>query len=228
VAIDAKVAEAIRPAIEHARELRERKLGVRLTSSVLRAHTVESPLGNLFADLMLQASPESTVAIANGGSLRSDLPAGDLTYGRLYESMPFENQMATFEIAARDLAAVLARHLVNDRHGIVSLAGLRAIASCGERGLAVSLVTPEGTAIAGETRLRVVSSDYLATGGDALFKNALPPEQVKVHPLLVRDALATGLQRLGRVRGDDPRWFDAATPRLVLPAPRPIRCATEN
>jgi 2',3'-cyclic-nucleotide 2'-phosphodiesterase (5'-nucleotidase family) len=224
VVIDAKVAEAIRPAIEHARELRERKLGVRLTSAVLRAHTVESPLGNLFADLMLQASPESTVAIANGGSLRSDLPAGDLTYGKLYESMPFDNQMATFEISARDLAGVLAKHLANNRHGIVSLAGLRAIATCGVHGLAISLVTPEGAAIAGESRLRVVSSDYLATGGDALFKDALPPEQVKVHPLLVRDALASGLQRLGRVRGDDPRWFDPAVPRLVLPGPRPIGC----
>jgi 2',3'-cyclic-nucleotide 2'-phosphodiesterase (5'-nucleotidase family) len=224
VAIDARVAEAIRPAIEHARELRERKLGVLIASSVLRGHKVESPLGNLFVDLMLQASPESTVAIANGGSLRSDLPAGDLTYGKLYESMPFDNQIATFEISARDLAGVLARHLANNRHGIVSLAGLRAVASCGKGGLSVALVTSEGAAIPEETRLRVVSSDYLATGGDALFKNAMPPEHVKVHSVLVRDALATGLQRLGRVRGEDPRWFDPTKPRLVLPAPRPVSC----
>jgi 5'-nucleotidase len=224
VELDRKVAEAIRPGVELASQLKNRKLGVRLVTSVLRAHTVESPLGNLFADLMLQASPASTVAIANGGSLRSDLPAGDLTYGKLYESMPFDNQLATFEISARDLAAVLARHFATDRHGIVSLAGLRAAASCGAGGLEVSLFSRDGAAVPEETQLKVVSSDYLATGGDALFGQTVPPERVKVHPLLVRDALATGLQRLGKVRGDDPRWFNSSQPRLQLAGPRPIRC----
>jgi 2',3'-cyclic-nucleotide 2'-phosphodiesterase (5'-nucleotidase family) len=227
VEIDAKVAAAIRPALEHARELRDKKLGVTLLTAVLRAHTVESPLGNLFADLMLQASPASTVAIANGGSLRSDLPAGELTYGKLYEAMPFDNRLATFEISARDLAAVLVRHLTSERHGIVSLAGLRVVARCGTGGLEVSLVTASGAVVPEETRLRAVTSDYLATGGDALFQGAVSEAQVTIQPPLLRDALATGLERLGTLRGDDPRWFDPRTPRLRLPAPRPVRCAIQ-
>jgi len=224
VEIDSKVEAAIRPALEHARELREKKLGVKLLTAVLRAHTVESPLGNLFADLMLQASPDSVVAIANGGSLRSDLPAGQLTYGKLYESMPFDNRIATFEISARDLAAVLARHLTSERHGIVSLAGLRVAARCGARALEVSLLTSGGRVVPEETRLRVVTSDYLATGGDALFEGAVSEPQVTIHPLLLRDALADGLERLGTLRGDDPRWFDPASPRLSLPGLRPVHC----
>jgi 2',3'-cyclic-nucleotide 2'-phosphodiesterase (5'-nucleotidase family) len=224
VKIDASVEAAIRPALEHARELREKKLGVKLLTSVLRAHTVESPLGNLFADLMLQASPESAVAIANGGSLRSDLPAGQLTYGKLYEAMPFDNRIATFEITARDLAAVLARHLASERHGIVSLAGLRVVARCGTRGLEVSLLTASGGVVPEEARLRVVTSDYLATGGDALFQGAVSESQVAIQPLQLREALATGLERLGTVRGDDPRWFNSTSPRLSLPGQRPIRC----
>jgi 5'-nucleotidase len=224
VEIDANVEAAIRPALEHARELREKKLGVKLLTPVLRAHTVESPLGNLFVDLMLQASPESAVAIANGGSLRSDLPAGQLTYGKLYEAMPFDNRIATFEMTARDLAAVLARHLASERHGIVSLAGLRVVARCGTRGLEVSLLTASGGVVPEEARLRVVTSEYLATGGDALFQGAVSESQVTIQPLQLRDALAAGLARLGTLRGDDPRWFDVARPRLSLPGQRPVRC----
>jgi len=224
VEIDDKVKKQIMPGLERAAERRSQRLGVELTTPVLRAHRVESPLGNLFVDLMLEAEPGSDVAIANGGSLRSDLAAGDLTYGRLYESMPFDNHLATFEINARDLAAVLARHFANDQHGIVSLSGLRARAECSAGSLTVTLLR-DGVPVAPDARLRVVTSDYLATGGDALFADFVSPESAAVLPTLLRDALAAGFRHHGgKLRGTDPRWFDPAKPRLILPEPRPVRC----
>jgi 2',3'-cyclic-nucleotide 2'-phosphodiesterase (5'-nucleotidase family) len=227
VEIDDRVNEAIAPGLARAAELRGRLLGVELVTPVLRAHGVESPLGNLFVDLIREAQPGSDVAIANGGSLRSDLAAGELTYGRLYESMPFDNHLASFEMAAGELAALLARHFANDDHGIVSLSGVRARAECGPAGLGVTLLR-DGVPLASETRLRVVTSDYLATGGDALFGGRVPAASVRVEPVLLRDALAAGFQRHGgKLRGTDPRWFDPDNPRLVLPAPRPIHCTSK-
>ena len=54
----------------------------------------ESAFGNLVADLMRPAPPGGDVAITNGGGLRADLPkAAALTYGSLFEALPFDNTL---------------------------------------------------------------------------------------------------------------------------------------
>jgi 5'-nucleotidase len=62
-----------------AREVRDRKLGVKADGTIRGVRSEESPLGNLFADLMRAASPGADVALTNGGGLRADLPAGEIT-----------------------------------------------------------------------------------------------------------------------------------------------------
>ncbi|HSY40527.1 MAG TPA: metallophosphoesterase, partial [Polyangia bacterium] len=49
---DAAVEAAIAPALDAARAQREQKLGVAVEAPIKRAQKIESPLGNLFADLM--------------------------------------------------------------------------------------------------------------------------------------------------------------------------------
>src|SRR5437867_40536 len=65
-------------------------LGVVLDTPVRRSGDVESPLGNLFADALLAGVPGAEVAINNNsrGGLRTDLPAGALTFGSLYDVFP--------------------------------------------------------------------------------------------------------------------------------------------
>jgi len=221
---DAAVAAAIAPALEAARAEREQRLGVMLAAPIPRAQKVESPLGNLFADLMRTARPKADVAILNGGSLRVDLPAGPLTYGRLFEALPFDNRFATIPLTGAELAGLIAGNLGRD-NGIVSLSGVRAQARCKEGALAVTLFRSDGRPIAPGTRLTLVTSDFLATGGDGLFS-----EETKERAKLddgppIRDAMADLLRaRKTPLAPDDPALFDPAHPRIAYPGPRPVKC----
>jgi 2',3'-cyclic-nucleotide 2'-phosphodiesterase (5'-nucleotidase family) len=221
---DAAVAAAIAPALEAARAQREQRLGVVLAAPIPRAQKVESPLGNLFADLMRTARPQADLAILNGGSLRVDLPAGPLTYGRLFEALPFDNRFATIPTTGAELADVIAGNLRRD-NGIVSLSGVRAEARCKDGALAVTLFRSDGRPIAPKARLTLLTSDFLATGGDGLFS-----EELKAHAKLddgppIRDAMADLLRARKTPLGPDDRaLFDPAHPRLAYPGPRPVKC----
>ena len=221
---EAAIAAAIAPALDAARAQREQKLGVAILAPIRRAQKVESPLGNLFADLMRAARPGADVALTNGGGLRADLPAGALTYGQLFEATPFDNRFATISITGAELTEAVARNLGRD-NGIVSLSGIRAEARCKEGALAVTLFRSDGRPLAPRTRLTLVTSDFLATGGDGLFS-----EETKERAKLddgppIRDAMADLLRaRKTPLAPDDPKLFDPAHPRVAYPGPRPVRC----
>ncbi|HEX3906068.1 MAG TPA: 5'-nucleotidase C-terminal domain-containing protein [Polyangia bacterium] len=221
---DAAVAAAIAPALEAARAERERSLGVVVTATIKRAQKVESPLGNLFADLMRAARPRADVALTNGGGLRADLPPGPLTYGRLFEALPFDNRFATIPLTAAELAEAVLRNLGRD-NGIVSLSGVRAEARCEGGALVVHLFRPDGRPIPPKARLTLVTSDFLATGGDGLFS-----EETKQRAKLddgppIRDAMADLLAaRKTPLTPDDPTLFDPARPRIAYRGLRPVEC----
>jgi 2',3'-cyclic-nucleotide 2'-phosphodiesterase (5'-nucleotidase family) len=220
---DPAVEAAIAPALEAARAAREQKLGA-VAATIKRAQKVESPLGNLVADLMRAARPGADVALTNGGGLRADLPAGPLTYGHLFESLPFDNRFATIPLSAADLAEVIARNLGRD-NGIVSISGVRATARCSGGALTVTLARADGRPLAPRTRLTLATSDFLATGGDGLFSDDL-----KQHARLddgppIRDAVADLLAaRTAPLTPDDSALFDPAHPRISYEGARPVRC----
>jgi 2',3'-cyclic-nucleotide 2'-phosphodiesterase (5'-nucleotidase family) len=221
---DAAVAAAIAPALEAAHAQREQRLGPVLAVPISRAHKVESPLGNLFADLMRVARPKADVALLNGGSLRVDLPAGPLTYGRLFEAIPFDNRFATISLTGAELDDVIAGNLGRD-NGIVSLSGLRAEARCKGGALAVTLFRPDGRPIAPKTRLTLVTSDFLATGGDGLFSAEIKERAKLDDGPPIREAMAELLRdRKTPLTPDDRALFDPARPRLAYPGPRPVEC----
>ncbi|MFI5307590.1 MAG: bifunctional metallophosphatase/5'-nucleotidase [Polyangiales bacterium] len=225
---DAKVSRAIAHDLERAKKERARPLGVELTSDLPRVQKAESALGNLVADLLHEDFPDADAVVNNGGSVRTGLPAGKLTYGRLFELFPFDNAFVTLHIDARTLAVMIANNLQADR-GFLSISGLRAVARCERGKLAVELLRPSGERVAAETQLRVVTSDFLASGGDGLLRGlALPATAIEAHPgRLMRDALVKGLSAFpgGHIAGEDPRWLDPAHPRVVYPGQRPVACA---
>jgi 5'-nucleotidase len=225
---DPAVAAAIAPALEAARARREEKLGPTLAAPIKRAQKTESPLGNLFADLMRAARPGADVALTNGGGLRADLPAGPLTYGQLFEALPFDNRFATVSVGAGTLAEMIARNLGRD-NGILSVSGLRAEARCAGGELAVKLTRTDGRPISPGTRLTLVTSDFLATGGDGLLSDELQRRTTLDDGPPIRDAMAD-LLRHGRVlpRADDRALYDPARPRLIYPGPRPVRCSSRG
>ena len=92
---DATVREAVAPAIEAARSVRERRVGFRAETAIRTRYREESALTNLVADMMRAATPNTDVALMNSGGVRTDLAAGDLDYGTLYSVLPFDNRLVT-------------------------------------------------------------------------------------------------------------------------------------
>src|SRR5262249_23567395 len=108
VAPDAKIEAVLAPAVEGARALKASPVGITLGTPIRRAGSPESPLGNFFTDAYLAAVPGADVAFNNtSGGLRADLPAGPLSYGSLFEVMPFDNRVVTFRLSGAELRKIV-------------------------------------------------------------------------------------------------------------------------
>jgi 2',3'-cyclic-nucleotide 2'-phosphodiesterase (5'-nucleotidase family) len=211
-----------------ARVVRDRKLGVVADGVIRGVRSEESPLGNLFADLMREARPGADVAITNGGGLRADLPAGQLTYGDLYESMPFDNRFATVKLSGAQLAKVF-EHNLSVSSGVFSISGVRVTARCSGDRLVVSLAREKGGKKVGpREKLTLVTSDFLASGGDGMLGvTDLDQGAIQIHDdgPVIRDGIAELLARRGgTLRAGDRKLYDKAAPRLAYPGKRPVRC----
>jgi 2',3'-cyclic-nucleotide 2'-phosphodiesterase (5'-nucleotidase family) len=126
-----------------------------------------------------------------------------------------------------DLQALLAQNL---SHGgaIVSISGIRVSAQCEGTALRTTVLRePGGAPIRPDERLTVVTSDFLATGGDGLFGDHFArtgTDGIGVG-IGIRDAVAGLLRaRGGVIGGDQPQLFDKTRPRISYPGQRPVRC----
>jgi 2',3'-cyclic-nucleotide 2'-phosphodiesterase (5'-nucleotidase family) len=209
---DASVVAAMEPELERVRRWREAPLGITLETPVTRTRDgLESPLGNLFADAILAAVPEADVAIGMGarrGGLRTDLPAGALTRGSLYDVFAFDNRVVTLVLTGAQLRQVLAAQVVRGRRGLLSVSGLRVRVNCQGESPEVEIVRPSGDPIDPAESLVVATTDFFAAR--ASF-GAVAPQTAWASSPLVRDAAAGWLTaRGGRLRGADlanpPRW----------------------
>lgn len=218
---DPAVARVVEPDLAAAADRRNEPLGVMVDAIIRRDYRHESAMGNLFADLMRAARPQADVALLTAGGIRTDLAAGPLLYGSLYEAMPFDNTFAFVKMPAHELGRLVARNLGGST-GIVSLSGVRAEARCRDGRLKVDLVRDDGGAIGDQDPLTVVTSNFLAEGGDGLVGPGR--RSVEEAPPL-RDAMADVLRRRGgRLSGLDPALLDPARPRVSYPGSRPVRC----
>lgn len=223
---DPAVEKAVASDLAEAAELRARKVGVLLPRPFRRAYRAESPLGNLVAD-EIRAATGADVGLTNGGGLRADLPAGELTYGALFEALPFDNRLATLKLHASDLKQLLMRNFEHDK-GILSLSGLRAVAHCNGGRLQIDLFRPDGTPVDDSASLTVGTTDFLANGGDDFGPTVASQKASLVPTESIRDVVADDLKKRAaagkrELVGDE--YFDVTHRRIDLPMPRPVRCS---
>jgi 5'-nucleotidase len=225
VAPDPAVAKSFAAEIGRAAARGAEKVGVKLDGPIPRAHREESPLGNLVADVLRAAAPGADVGLTNGGGLRSDLPGGDLTYGALFEALPFDNKLARVTLDGATFARIVQKNLRGQK-GILSLSGAEVTASCRGRALDVA-ITVGGKPLDPKARYLIATSDFLALGGDDFgpVVGGLPDGAVKIDeqgaPL--RDLVAAQLVARKRPIGAAEVYRKDA-PRIRLPARRPFHC----
>jgi len=131
----------------------------------------ESGLTNLLADLLLfegQKEAESNnlkikplVSFFNYGGIRTSLPNGEITVGKIFELMPFENEMVFIQLTGEQLQQF---YDIVAKAGGESLGGVRFIIS---NGRAKNVVIDDEDLIPEKTYW-MVTNDYVANGGDDL------------------------------------------------------------
>jgi 2',3'-cyclic-nucleotide 2'-phosphodiesterase (5'-nucleotidase family) len=221
---DPAIDRVLAPALEQVRALKSRPIGIVLDTPIRRL-VPHSPLGHLFTDALLASVPGADVALHNSsGGLRADLPQGALTYGSVFEVMPFDNQLVQVRLTGKQLRQVFATHLQKSRQ-IIGFSGIRVRAQCSGDSLDLVLTRPSGVPITDDEPLLVVGSDFLATGGDGILAPVIPPGGFPIPDTapLVRDVLAEYLKRLGGHLREQ-QLLDTANPRLSVPGVLPISC----
>ena len=219
---DPAIEAILAPAVARVAAVKAEPLGVTIASPLSLRGDVESPLGNLFADGMLAMSGTADVVINNtDGGLRADLPAGPLTYGRLFEVFPFDNQLVELPMTGRDLERILEGH-ISQSGRLLGVAGARVEATCARGSLVVRLVRADGREIADDESILVATTDYLATTD--MFAPVRPAGGDALTGPLVRDAMAEWFRRRGGTI-DAGSLVDERAPRFPPRRTLPMRCS---
>jgi 2',3'-cyclic-nucleotide 2'-phosphodiesterase (5'-nucleotidase family) len=158
------VASIVRRAIARVAPLVNRHVATIPTT--LARQGPQYPLGNLIADAQRWAG-KADVAIMNNGGIRTELRAGDATYGSLFEIQPFGNTLYSLTMTGAQLRGLLETMLnkspVNDH---VSGVTIRYDPSRSEGSRIVSATMADGTPLSDLRDYTVIVNDFLATGGE--------------------------------------------------------------
>jgi 5'-nucleotidase len=165
------------------------------TADVTRAQSAagESALGNLIADAQ-RAAMGTDFAFMNPGGIRDDIPAGPVTWGKLFNVQPFGNSLVAMTLTGAQVRALLERQWQVNR--VLQISGLTyrwdASRAVGDR---VVELRKDGAPIDPATAYRVVVNSFLAGGGDG-FSVLAEGTELAGGPVDL-DALVAHLERLG-------------------------------
>ncbi|MDF1501907.1 5'-nucleotidase C-terminal domain-containing protein [Roseisolibacter sp. H3M3-2] len=166
-AVPARMASLVSERLAEVRSKVEQRI-VEVADAMPREPDEQYALGNVIADAQRWAT-RADVAIMNNGGIRTGLPAGTATFGRLYEIQPFGNTLYTLRVRGRDLKAYLPRLVARDRPRW-HVSGVSIVYDTTRAGPArfVSATLDGGRAIEDDQLYAVTINDFLVTGGDGV------------------------------------------------------------
>ena len=148
----------------------------------------ETKLGNLVADLSLEVAQKMynsniDFCLLNFGGLRTSLPKGEITRGKIFELMPFENELVVVSISQDSLNSLI--NYLN-RVGGQPVSGVKVKFSQDDNQEVKYKYRKNDKSL--NTTYKILTSDYLANGGDNMtfFLNPINYEKVGIK---LRDAI---------------------------------------
>jgi 5'-nucleotidase len=190
---DTALEALIAPALARVEEEQRRSLGLDVPAPLKRDYQTESALGSFLSDSLREAA-RADVALMNPGGLRADLDAGPLTFGDIYEVLPFDNTVATVTMSGEELKRLL-QLAYGQRKGVFQVSGLKVtIDRCAGPDRFKGATLANGQALQPGKLYRVVMPDFLARGGDGLAPalEGLPTGRIdlgQARPGTLRDEL---------------------------------------
>ena len=186
-------------AADAADALKSEALGIELATPFTLEGNPESALANLVTDALYESLGADVVLLNVTGGLRSSLPAGDLTYGSVFQMFPFDNRVVFLELSGAELRRVIAAQAHN-HHRRAGFAGMTVEVACSNDVLDVTMrLRDDARVIEDSDRVQVAVNDFLAMGGDNLLAPVLPPGgfDFESDPRVARDVIADWLRRHG-------------------------------
>jgi 5'-nucleotidase len=152
---------------------------VTATLSRMPNHAGESPLGDIVADAQLAATSAETkggavIAFTNPGGIRADVTrrdGGAVTYGDLFTSQPFRNQLVTITLSGKQIKDMLEQQWLDPRRPrILQVSNGFSYAWDGSKGdgerVIAERMSLNGQPIDPAARYRVTVNNFLSVGGD--------------------------------------------------------------
>jgi 5'-nucleotidase/UDP-sugar diphosphatase len=152
----------------------------------------ETNFGDLLADVMKEVSG-ADAAITNGGGMRANIPAGEVTVGDILTALPFSNTIVTLEMSGETLQAAL-DHCARDEFGGGGFLQVSGLSYTVVPGKGAEDVSVNGAPLDAGKTYKIATNEFVAAGGDgyAMFANIEPYNTGVVLYEAVVSALADG------------------------------------
>ena len=137
----------------------------RTAARMNRRYIEESDVGNLFTDAFVETAG-TDVAFIHSGSLRKDLPDGDVRVVDLLDTYPFVDDIIVKEMTGEQIARALEQSFTLER-GLLQVSGLEITYDLTHpEGRRLVSLERHGVAVADDERLTIAAPGFLAEGGD--------------------------------------------------------------
>ncbi|HXH40577.1 MAG TPA: bifunctional metallophosphatase/5'-nucleotidase, partial [Thermoanaerobaculia bacterium] len=201
-----RISEALKPYLEQVAAKKKQELGIRTTDRFKRAYSRESALGDLLTDAM-RANMKTDIAFLNSGGIRTDLPAGPLVYGNMFDVSPFDNFPAIVTMTGAQVRQTLQIASIGGGRGILQTSGLRYTFDDArdtdkppaQRNRLTEVTLANGQPLDPAASYRVAMVDFLVTGGEGLdpVMKQIPAERIKVdYTRPIRELLIDALKAM--------------------------------
>ncbi len=220
------------PFIKKTKLLKERVLSV-AARPIEYSKQKESELGNLVADA-IRTSAKTDFAYMNPGGIRTSLEAGPITYGAIYQVLPFENTVSRIRLTAEELERII-RVAQNGARGFGSVSGLKLklldpkyVAPFSdvnhdgridpwESSRMIEMRLPNGEKLDPDKMYTLAISDFLVTGGDDLkwAMSLISPDHIEIDTgMTIRESVIDYLEKVAIWNTPEAQLIDPNHPRL--------------
>lgn len=242
---DPATAELLAPILKKAQAQKNETIG-NAVRAIPHFLTRESPLSNLIADA-IRATAKSDFGLINSGGIRDALPQGEIRFGDLFRTYPFDNEIVVLKLKTWELRQII-RIAENGSRGFFAVSGLQLklidLKETAQMEPFFDLSTPaawkinrlldlkgsHGQPLEENRQYTLAMSDFLAQGGDDLgwIVQHIPQERtIRLEDALVRDAILHQIQSLGPLlNAPEQPLIDPQAPRLILASGPQVKSLT--
>jgi 2',3'-cyclic-nucleotide 2'-phosphodiesterase (5'-nucleotidase family) len=150
------------------------------TADLAPSNNSESSLGNLIADAYREKG-KTQIALQNPGGIRTQIAKGKITWGDVFQVLPFQNTLVTLKLTGAQLKKTL-------NWDLLTVSGLKVRLDLkkppGQR--LVSATLSDGSPIEDAETYTVTTNDFVVAGGDG-FSEVKKGSEIKDEGTLLRD-----------------------------------------